>query len=100
MGKQISSGLQTMAKDRGIPLQVPQTGSMFCLFFSDQNVTQFEQAVAARHEHYNNFFHSCLNQGLYIPPSSYETCFISSAHGAEDVSKTLEIFEVALSTFG
>ena len=100
MGKQISSGLQTMAKDRGIPLQVPQTGSMFCLFFSDQNVTQFEQAVAARHEHYNNFFHSCLNQGLYIPPSSYETCFISSAHGAEDVLKTLEIFEVALSTFG
>ncbi len=100
IGKQISSGLQTMAKDRGIPLQVPQTGSMFCLFFSDQNVTQFEQAVAARHEHYNNFFHSCLNQGLYIPPSSYETCFISSAHGAEDVSKTLEIFEVALSTFG
>ena len=100
MGKQISSGLQTMAKDRGIPLQVPQTGSMFCLFFSDQNVTQFEQAVAARHEHYNNFFHSCLNQGLYIPPSSYETCFISSAHGEEDVSKTLEIFEVALSTFG
>ena len=100
MGKQISSGLQTMAKDRGIPLQVPQTGSMFCLFFSDQNVTQFEQAVAARHEHYNNFFHSCLNQGLYIPPSSYETCFISSAHGAEEVSKTLEIFEVALSTFG
>ncbi|MEK9773144.1 MAG: glutamate-1-semialdehyde 2,1-aminomutase [Opitutae bacterium] len=100
MGKQIASGLLAMAKDKSIPLHVPQSGSMFCLFFSDQNVTQFEQAVATRHENYNAFFHSCLNQGLYLPPSSYETCFISSAHREDDISKTLEIFQVAFRSFG
>ena len=73
---------------------------MFCLFFSEQTVTNFEQAVAAKHEMFNNFFHHCLKGGVYLPPSSYETCFISSAHQQEDISKTLETFESAFSSFG
>ncbi|MDG1172814.1 MAG: glutamate-1-semialdehyde 2,1-aminomutase, partial [Opitutales bacterium] len=80
MGQEISSGLIRLAQARGIPLQVPQVGSMFCLFFSDQKVTQFEGAISAKHENFNKFFHHCLQSGVYLPPSSYETCFISAAH--------------------
>ena len=56
MGQEISSGLIRLAQARGIPLQVPQVGSMFCLFFSDQKVTQFEGAISAKHENFNKFF--------------------------------------------
>ena len=100
MGQEIASGLIKLAESKSIPLQVPQVGSMFCLFFSEQTVTNYEQAVAAKHEIFNNFFHHCLKGGVYLPPSSYETCFISSAHQQEDISKTLETFESAFSSFG
>ena len=100
MGQEIASGLIKLAESKSIPLQVPQVGSMFCLFFSEHTVTNFEQAVAAKHEIFNNLFHHCLKGGVYLPPSSYETCFISSAHQQEDISKTLETFESAFSSFG
>lgn len=100
MGQEIASGLIKLAESKSIPLQVPLVGSMFCLFFSEQTVTNFEQAVAAKHEMFNNFFHHCLKGGVYLPPSSYETCFISCAHQQEDISKTLETFESAFSSFG
>lgn len=100
MGQEIASGLIKLAESKSIPLQVPQVGSMFCLFFSEQTVTNYEQAVAAKHEIFNNFFHHCLKGEVYLPPSSYETCFISSAHQQEDISKTLETFESAFSSFG
>jgi len=100
MGQEIASGLIKLAESKSISLQVPQVGSMFCLFFSEQTVTNYEQAVAAKHEIFNNFFHHCLKGGVYLPPSSYETCFISSAHQQEDISKTLETFESAFSSFG
>jgi glutamate-1-semialdehyde 2,1-aminomutase len=99
MGKQIANGLASMAESRGFPLQVPQAGSMFCLFFNEDRVTNFEQAVASKHDNFNSLFRSCLNQGVYLPPSSYETCFISLSHTDEDIAKTLEIFESAFDSF-
>ena len=99
MGRELSSGLKEMAQSRGIPLQVPQVGSMFCLFFSENPVVQFEDSTQAKHENFNAFFNACLKRGLYLPPSSYETCFISAAHQKIDISKTLEIFEDSFSCF-
>ena len=99
MGQDLANGLMKIAQSHSIPLQVPQVGSMFCLFFTENPVTQFEDAVSAKHEFFNSFFHACLNQGLYLPPSSYETCFISNAHRDDDVSRTLEIFEDSFHTF-
>jgi glutamate-1-semialdehyde 2,1-aminomutase len=96
MGQELARGLTSMAKDLGIPLQVPQAGSMYCLFFTDSPVTEFEQAVGAKHEHFNALFHHCLQTGLYLPPSSYETCFISTAHQQKDIDQTLEIFSQGL----
>ena len=99
MGRQISTELIKMAKERGIALQVPQVGSMFCLFFSDQKITNFEDAVTAKHDNFKAFFHACLKHGVYLPPSSYETCFISNSHKEEDIAKTLETFQAAFSSF-
>jgi len=99
MGKQIASGIKDIARQKGLPVQVPQVGSMFCLFFTDSPVLNFDDAVKSRHESFNKIFHTCLENGVYLPPSSYETCFISSAHIEDDISKTLEIVEHAISSF-
>ena len=99
MGRELSSGLKEMAHSRGVPLQVPQVGSMFCLFFTENPVVQFEGATQAKHEKFNVFFNACLKRGLYLPPSSYETCFISAAHQKIDISKTLEIFDDSFNCF-
>ena len=88
--------MKQIAYEKGVPLQVPQTGSMFCLFFSESTVTNFEQAVACAHGSFNSVFHKMMERGVYLPPSSYETCFISTMHKEKEVSQTLEAFAQSL----
>ena len=91
-GTALAKGLGEIAKQKGIPLQVPQTGSMYCLFFTDEPVTNFDHAIGSKHEMFKSVFHKMLEKGVYLPPSSYETCFISAAHSDEDLEKTLDAF--------
>jgi glutamate-1-semialdehyde 2,1-aminomutase len=95
-GTTLAQGLREIAEQKGIPLQVPQTGSMYCLFFSDQPVTNFDHAIGSKHETFKSVFHKMLEKGVYLPPSSYETCFISAAHSNEDLDKTLDAFKTSL----
>jgi glutamate-1-semialdehyde 2,1-aminomutase len=91
-GQQLAKGLQDIAHDKGIPLQIPQIGSMYCLFFSEEKVNNFEQAISCNHMSFNSVFHKMIEHGVYLPPSSYETCFISTKHTDQEVSHTLEAF--------
>jgi glutamate-1-semialdehyde 2,1-aminomutase len=91
-GQQLAKGLQDIAHDKGIPLQIPQIGSMYCLFFSEEKVNNFEQAISCNHMSFNSVFHKMIEYGVYLPPSSYETCFISTKHTDQEVSHTLEAF--------
>ncbi len=95
-GTQIKAALLTAAKQKGIPLQVPQIGSMFSLFFTENTVTNYSEAVASDKNLFNEFFHYCLAHGVYLPPSAYETAFISTAHSAIDIDKTCEVFAEAI----
>lgn len=93
IGQGLANGFREIALRKGVPLQVPQTGSMYCLFFSEDPVTNFDQAIACEHETFKTIFHKMLDQGVYLPPSSYETCFISTAHTEKEMEQTLEVFE-------
>ena len=95
-GNSLAQGFREIADDKGIPLQVPQTGSMYCLFFSDNPVTNFDHAIDSKHESFKSVFHKMLDKGVYLPPSSYETCFISAAHTDEDLDKTLDAFKSSI----
>jgi glutamate-1-semialdehyde 2,1-aminomutase len=91
-GQQLAKGLQDIAHDKGVPLQIPQVGSMYCLFFSEEKVNNFEQAISCNHMSFNSVFHKMIEHGVYLPPSSYETCFISTKHTDQEVTNTLEAF--------
>ena len=99
LGKQLAEGVKAIAQERSIPLQVPQVGSMYCLFFSEEPVLNFEQALASDGQLFNKLFQSCLENGVYLPPSAYETCFISTSHQAEDITFTLDRFQKAFNSF-
>jgi glutamate-1-semialdehyde 2,1-aminomutase len=97
LGSMLAGGIQEAAEEKGFALQVPQVGSMFCLFFSESPVGNFEQALNSDAVAFKKVFQACLTNGVYLPPSAYETCFISSAHGEDEISQTLEQIRFALS---
>jgi glutamate-1-semialdehyde 2,1-aminomutase len=56
---------------------------MFSVFFTDEGVTEvpdFAAASAQRVDRFKAFFHSMLDQGVYLPPSAFEVWFLSAAH--------------------
>jgi len=83
-------GIKQAASDAGIAMTSNQAGGMFGLFFTDQQVTSFEQATQCDAERFKTFFHGMLDEGIYLAPSSYETGFVSSAHTDEDLQKTID----------
>ena len=69
---------------------------MFCLFFTNSPVNDLSSATAAAESgSFKDFFHYCLNIGVFLAPSPYETGFISMAHSEEDILKTVKVIENA-----
>ncbi len=97
---ELVTGLQRAAEQVGIPVQINQIGSMFTVFFTASPVTNFQTAKASDTGRYAKFFNSMLEQGIYFPPSQFETCFVSLAHTKNDINATVkaakEAFKAAL----
>lgn len=96
MGQQVQAALASTAKEAGIPLQVPQVASMFCPYFSETPVESLDDAVATNTERFNKFFHTCLENGVYLPPSKYEANFISTAHEQGAIDQACDVMTAAL----
>ena len=75
---------------KGIAHKINRKGSMMSIFFHTNRVSNFEEAADSNHSLFNNFFHQLLAQGIYLPPSGYETWFISDAINDVEIDKTLE----------
>ena len=99
MGKSLGRALLNAAEAKGIALQFPQTGSMFSPIFSEEPVTNFEQALKVDAAKFGKLFHYALEHGIYLPPSAYETCFISTAHTDLDLEKTADVLSAGLKSF-
>jgi glutamate-1-semialdehyde 2,1-aminomutase len=96
LGETIRTALLDAAKAKGLPLQVPQVGSMFALFFSEKPVRKLDDATGSETQHFNKLFRYALEQGVYLPPSAYETCFLCTAHDGEDISRAAEILSAGI----
>jgi len=77
-----------LKKDR--PFQINRLGSMISVHFCENPVTNFETATSGNNDTFKAFFHHLLNEGIYLPPSAYESWFISDAISALEIEKTLE----------
>lgn len=75
--------------EKNIQHVINRKGSMMSVFFHISSVSNFDEAAAANHALFNNFFHQLLKNGIYLPPSGYETWFISDAVKEQEIEKTL-----------
>ena len=98
LGASIREAMQTAAKEKGLPLQVPQVGSMFAIFFSEDPVRNYGDAIASQTEHFSKLFRYALENGVYLPPSAYETCFISTAHAGPDIERAAEVLAAGIAS--
>jgi glutamate-1-semialdehyde 2,1-aminomutase len=76
--------------EKGIAHRINRKGSMMNIFFHTASVSNFDEAQQANHSLFNNFFHQMLESGIYLPPSGYETWFISHAINDLEIEKTLD----------
>jgi glutamate-1-semialdehyde 2,1-aminomutase len=76
---------------KSIEHRINRKGSMMSLFFHINAVSNFDEATNANHALFNNFFHQLLEKGIYLPPSGYESWFISAAIKEKEIDQTLEV---------
>ena len=89
--------------EAGVPHVVQHVGNMFSVFFTDEGVTEvpdFEAASAQHAERFKAFFHSMLDQGVYLPPSAFEIWFLSSAHDDRALDRVLAALPAAARAAG
>ena len=88
--KYLEDGLRNKLDGKNIPYVINRFGSMISLHFSNVPVNDFDGAKNADNELFNQFFHYILNAGIYLPPSAFESWFLSNALSKEDLDYTIE----------
>jgi glutamate-1-semialdehyde 2,1-aminomutase len=96
LGAHFEAGLRKLMEGRGIPYRLNRVGSMFCLFFADRDIRNVSDVMKQDLELFRKFFWGCLEKGIYLAPSPYETGFLSLAHTEADLDETLGVFDEVL----
>lgn len=96
LGAQLEDLCRSALRRRKLDYQFYRYGSMFCLFFTNRSVISLAEAKTSDLERFRRFFHFLLERGIYLAPSQFETGFISTAHGADDIKQTARIMDEAL----
>jgi glutamate-1-semialdehyde 2,1-aminomutase len=87
----INDSLETV----GLHYYLNNIGSMFQLFFTDKKVENAEDARTSNRAQYMELFKHLIRAGIFIPPSQFETCFISGSHTEEDIDFTIDAYSNA-----
>ena len=96
LGRQVCTAALAVAKAKGLPLQAPQAGSMFSLFFTPNPVRDMPTALASDAKLFGRFFRACLDGGVYLPPSAYESWFLSTAHEGAAIARACDVITKAI----
>jgi glutamate-1-semialdehyde 2,1-aminomutase len=94
-GEMMRNRLSEIVADLNLDYNVVSIASMFKIFFGDKPLN-YQDVLKCDKEGYVKFFFKMLDSGVFIPPSQFETNFISTAHSEEDIEKTLSAYEANL----
>jgi glutamate-1-semialdehyde 2,1-aminomutase len=89
LGALMAEGLREAVRDSGVVACVNQLGSMFTVFFGVEAVHDYAGAIRSDTRLFARYFQGMIERGVYLPPSQFETAFISLAHGEAEVEETL-----------
>ncbi|MFA6541650.1 MAG: glutamate-1-semialdehyde 2,1-aminomutase [Bacteroidota bacterium] len=96
LSSSLETGLKSISEKHRLPLSQNRVGSMFTLFFTPGSVTDYDSAKSADTKMFSVYFREMLRRGIYLAPSQFEAAFISTAHTADDIAKTLQAAEESL----
>jgi len=88
--RNLAEGLERAARDRGVKTFHTRVGSMLCIFFTENRVTDWDSAKTSDTQRYAAYFRGMLERGVYLAPSQFEAAFVSTAHGGEDIEATIK----------
>jgi glutamate-1-semialdehyde 2,1-aminomutase len=94
-GARLAAGIAAAAAAHSIPCRIQRQGSMLGLFFTGASVHHLADVDATDHARFRRVFHHLLRLGIHLPPSPYETFFLSTAHGDPEIDATLDAFDQA-----
>jgi glutamate-1-semialdehyde 2,1-aminomutase len=92
-GAYLEGEFKKSAEKYGVNVRVNRVGSMMSVFFTDNDVTNFETASKSDTEKFKVYFNEMLKQGIYLAPSQFESLFLSDAHTKADLEKTAAAFD-------
>jgi glutamate-1-semialdehyde 2,1-aminomutase len=92
-GDILEQGIKAAADKYDIPHRINRAGSMIGFFFTNEEVTNYEQAKTSNLDYFTTYYKEMANQGVFLPPSQFEGLFLSTVHSDEDIQKTLEAIE-------
>jgi glutamate-1-semialdehyde 2,1-aminomutase len=95
----LRNGLKNIFHGKRIPVVVNQVGSMISIHFSEKPVIDLASSADSNIQTFNKFFHFMLGQGIYLPPSAFETWFVSNALSKNDIDRTIDTAEQFLKRF-
>lgn len=86
-------GMETLLRKYEKPWKINHIGSLGCLYFTYQDVNNYEEAKTADTEAFAAYFRFMLEHGIHLGPSQFEAMFVSNAHSEETTAETLKVFE-------
>ncbi len=92
----LAAGLREILDRRGIPGTVNAVGSMWTIYFGVEEVLSVHDARKADKDRFARFFQGMLERGILLPPSAFESAFLSDAHGDDEIDRTLEAADESL----
>lgn len=92
----LESGLREILTEKGIVHHINRVGSMISIFFTDEEVTDYTTAATTDKDLFKSYFHNMLERGIYLPPSPFESWFLSSKIDDSMINKTLEATKQSL----
>jgi glutamate-1-semialdehyde 2,1-aminomutase len=92
----LKAALTDLSTQYKLPAQVYSIASLYQIFFTKDTVTDYACAKHSDTAMFTAYFQTLLNEGVFIPPSQYETCFLSAAHTEDDLKFTINAFDKAL----
>ncbi len=94
--RRLHEGFDSVLRSSGVSYQINRLGSMISVHFTNQVVTDFETASFGNNESFKRYFHGMLDQGIYLPPSAFESYFLNDALSHEDIDHTIEALSLVI----
>ncbi len=90
LASRLESGLRDAAEDSEVPVATNRVGSMMSVFFNRYEVSDFATSKISDTSSFKDFFWRMLANGTYLPPSQFESFFVSTSHHMADIDASIE----------